>query len=185
MAPDLSPPQPSLTFHGSEGIVSCLHSEAEGSFAGRLFSGSTHTFVYVWDLISTKKLLTKFQCDDLAEKNDTVLSIILSGINPDEVCVQVRNGSLHKWNLRESTPVRLYQTSVDQQLGFCPAVAFPEAELIALPSGDVAGNSRGIDMVNSKTFEPVEFLCPKENVGPPMRAVKYKVQYTLFVKFCF
>ncbi|GAV08880.1 hypothetical protein RvY_18506-2 [Ramazzottius varieornatus] len=108
MASDkLPPPEPSLTFHGSEGTVSCMRYKSEGLLAGRLFSGSTHTFVYVWDLVSTKKLSTKFRCDELAEKNDTVLSIIPSARTSDEVSIQVRNGSLHKWRLAESTPVRL------------------------------------------------------------------------------
>lgn len=171
----LPPPEPSLTFHGSEGTVSCMRYKPEGLLAGNLFSGSTHTFVYVWDLVSTKTLSTKFRCDGLAEKNDTVLSIIPSAKTSDEVSIQVRNGSLHKWRLAGGTPVRLLQSSPWQQLGFCPAVDLPEAALIALPSGGVVGNASALGLVDAETFEAAGLLCPEECIGPPMRVARYKV----------
>ena len=69
----LPTPEPSLTLHGSIALISSLEFIGEGSLCGNLVSGSTFSWFYLWDLVQTRRMKLKFQCEEKAEKNSTIL----------------------------------------------------------------------------------------------------------------
>ncbi|OQV16076.1 putative Guanine nucleotide-binding protein subunit beta-like protein 1 [Hypsibius exemplaris] len=168
-------PQTSLIFHDSAAIISSLQPIEHGPLAGNLVSGSFRTSVSIWDVIGSKKLLTKFQCNEKAEKNSTVLWTHSSTRQPDELIVQTREGILHRWKLSQSAANFLCMTSTGSQLSFCPAVALEEPNLLCVPSGEVAAQTSGVGLISHHDFSPVGLLLPDEStakLGSPTRMVQ-------------
>ena len=176
MAPrrNLGSPEPSLTLHGSSGIVSSLQVIESGPLAGHLISGSIQTAVYLWDLITTKRLVTKFHCDNKADKNSTVLWTHFSARQSDELFVQIRDGLLYRWGMGNDQPRLLAKTSIGNQLSFCPALGLDEHDLICIPSGEISGNTSGVGILSQADFSPVGLFYSAENLGSPMRMVRVR-----------